>query len=71
MCIRDSTHPVAAAVWLAGGLLAHDAVLAPLALLVGVAVARIPDRRWRRALGIALLVSVSLALLAAPPLLRP
>lgn len=67
----SATHPVAAAAWLAGGLIAHDAVLAPLALVVGAGVSRIPDRRWRRGIAIALAVAVSLVVLAAPSWLRP
>lgn len=67
----SATRPLAAVAWLAGVLVVHDAVLAPLAVLVGaglVAVLRPPARRW---VGAALLVAVSLLLVAAPGVLQP
>lgn len=67
----SATRPWAAAVWLAGVLVAHDAVLAPVTVLVGVAVARaLPRRAGRLFAGVALL-AVTLLLVAAPVHLRP
>ncbi|MDT0344680.1 hypothetical protein [Streptomyces litchfieldiae] len=60
--------PREVAVWLAGVVLAHDLVLAPLVLLVGLAVRHVPARRAIRG---GLLVAGCLTLIALPPLLRP
>jgi putative Ca2+/H+ antiporter (TMEM165/GDT1 family) len=67
----SATRPVAAAVWLTGVLLAHDALLAPAALVVGVLLVRGLPRRMVRPLAATLLAALSLALVAAPGLLRP
>jgi len=67
----SATRPVAAAAWLAGVLVAHDAVLAPAALVVGVLLVRALPRRVVRPVAATLLATLSLTLVAAPGLLRP
>jgi putative Ca2+/H+ antiporter (TMEM165/GDT1 family) len=67
----SATRPLEASLWLAGVLVAHDAVLAPVAVLVGLAVSRaLPRRAGRLFAGVALL-AVTLILVAAPVHLRP
>ncbi|NBM19976.1 hypothetical protein GUY61_31365 [Streptomyces sp. GC420] len=63
--LRD---PLSVLVWLAGGIVLHDAVLAPLVLGAGLLLASLPARRTVRG---ALIVACSLTLVALPPLLRP
>lgn len=65
---EDAQDPWAVARWLAGALIAHDAVVAPLTLAVGLAVARLPGRRVVRG---TLLVAASLTAVAYPVLFRP
>ncbi|GGY84172.1 hypothetical protein [Streptomyces omiyaensis] len=55
-------------VWLAGALVVHDGVLAPLVLTVGLLIARRPGRGlWRGAL----VIAGSVVLVTLPLLLRP
>jgi hypothetical protein len=54
--------------WLVGADLAHDFVLAPLACLVGAAVARVLPRRWRAPVQAALLATGVLLIVAFPAL---
>jgi hypothetical protein len=67
----NATHPVVALVWLAGALVAHDAVLAPLTLLVGFVVVRVTPSRVRRLVAVLLFVAVSLLVVGAPGALKP
>lgn len=60
--------PTGAAVWLAGSVVLHDGLIAPLVLLAGLAVARGPAPRVVRA---ALVVGGCLTTVALPVLLRP
>jgi hypothetical protein len=60
------THPVNFATFLFGGLLAHDAVAAPVAAVVSVVLVRSVPARVRPAVMGALFVSVSLVLVAIP-----
>lgn len=60
--------PVQVATWLAGVLVVHDLLLAPLVLLVGLGLTRLPARRALRG---GLLVAGCVTLVALPPLLRP
>ncbi|WP_426368168.1 hypothetical protein [Streptomyces sp. E-08] len=60
--------PYDALVWLAGALVLHDGVLAPLVLAVGLLVAAVPGRRVVRG---ALIVCGVLVLVTLPLLLRP
>ena len=57
-----------ALVWLVGGVLLHDAVLAPLVIVVGLLVARTVPGAWRAPLAVGLLV-LGTATLAAVPVL--
>ncbi|SFK80999.1 hypothetical protein [Streptomyces pini] len=64
---REGTPP-RVAVWLAGAVLAHDLLLAPLVLLAGWALGRLPARPvWRGGL----VVAGCLTLVALPVMLRP
>jgi hypothetical protein len=54
--------------WLAGAVLLHDAVIAPLVFATGLLVARLPARP---AIRTALLTGGTLLLVALPALLRP
>lgn len=54
--------------WLAGAVLLHDAAIAPVVLLTGLLVTRLPARK---ALRTALLTGGSLLLITLPALLRP
>ncbi|WP_049578944.1 hypothetical protein [Streptomyces sp. SBT349] len=60
--------PAEVALWLGGALVAHDLLFAPLVLLAGLALRRLPGRRTVRA---GLLVAGSATLVALPILLRP
>jgi hypothetical protein len=67
---QDLEQVAAAVVWLVGGVLLHDAVLAPLTiLLVALAVRWLPDE-VRRPATVALIVVGPLTLLAVPVLGR-
>jgi hypothetical protein len=63
--------PVAVGVWLAGGVIAHDAVLAPAVVALGWLVARAVPRTVRGPLQAGALVAGSVALMSAPLWLRP
>ncbi|CAM5559206.1 hypothetical protein [Streptomyces avidinii] len=56
--------------WLAGGVLVHDALVAPLVIAVA-ALAAAAGLRLRGAARAALIVAGSLTVIALPPLLRP
>jgi hypothetical protein len=60
------THPLVTARWVVGLALAHDLVLVPLVLLVGVAVRRFVPDRSRSLVAGGLLVSGALVLVAWP-----
>ena len=57
------------ALWMAGGVLAHDALIAPLTLLLALAARALP-RWWRAPAAVGLLVLGSVTLLAIPVLGR-
>ncbi|MFH9728234.1 hypothetical protein ACH4M4_35500 [Streptomyces sp. NPDC017254] len=63
-------EPWSVVLWLAGGVLVHDAVIAPLVMAVG-ALAAAAGPRLRGAPRAALIVAGSLTVIALPPLLRP
>ena len=65
---RIDTRPGQLARFLLGGALAHDLLLAPVVLLVGVAVARSVGGRRRAPLQAALFISGTLALFTYPEL---
>jgi hypothetical protein len=60
------THPVAAATWVVGLAIAHDLVLVPTVLLVGVAVRRLAPPAVRASLAAALLIAGCVSLIAWP-----
>lgn len=62
----ERTQPLSAALWFGGGVLAHDAVLAPAVLLVAAAVARWVPAGARAVVQGALLVSGAVTLVALP-----
>jgi hypothetical protein len=65
---RGLTNLVATVVWLAGGVVAHDAVLAPLVVLLGVALLpRLPS--WSRGPAVAGFVVLLTVTLTAVPVL--
>ena len=57
--------------WLLGGLILHDAVLAPIVFITGYIAYRITGPRVRRALAAILLIGGSAALVALPEFLLP
>jgi hypothetical protein len=63
-----STAPVSWLAWFLGGLLAHDLLLAPAILAVGLMTRRLPDA-WRPPVRAALIVSGTLVLMSVPLLL--
>ncbi len=67
---RGTGDLVATVVWLAGGVLVHDAVLAPLTLLAGVVAGRLLPPRWRGAVARTAVLLGPLTLLAVPVLGR-
>ncbi|HWM06950.1 MAG TPA: hypothetical protein VNP92_31820 [Actinophytocola sp.] len=60
-----------AAFWLVGGPVVHDALVAPVVGLVGLALTRFVPRAWRVPVAVGAVLSGVLALLAAPLLWRP
>ena len=65
---RIDTRPSQLARFLLGGALAHDLVVAPLALLAGVALSRTVRGRWRAPVQSALFIAATLALFTYPAL---
>lgn len=61
---------VATVVWLGGGVVAHDAVLAPLTIVAGVLAARLLPRAWLGAAARLAVLVGPLTLLALPVLGR-
>ncbi|AJF70213.1 hypothetical protein SVTN_36440 [Streptomyces vietnamensis] len=66
--VVDQPDPLGVFVWLAGALVLHDGILAPLVLAVGLLLA---GRRRRGLLRGALLVAGSVVLVTLPLLVRP
>ncbi|MCT2582946.1 hypothetical protein [Actinophytocola gossypii] len=62
---------VPALLWFAGGPVVHDAVVAPLVGVVGLAVARFVPERWRAPVAVGAVSSGVLVVLAVPLLWRP
>lgn len=67
---QDGAQLRDAAVWLLGGVLLHDLVLAPLTLLVVALGARVLPGAWRAPAAVGLVVLAPLTLLAVPVLGR-
>ncbi|GGY16932.1 hypothetical protein [Streptomyces tanashiensis] len=66
--VADQPDPLGVLVWLAGALVLHDGILAPLVLAVGLLLV---GRRDRGVLRGALVVAGSLVLVTLPLLVRP
>lgn len=66
--LADLPDPLDVLVWMGGALVLHDAIIAPLVLAAGLAVAAVPARGLVRG---ALLTAGVLVLVTLPLLLRP
>jgi len=66
----DPEDIIDALIWLAGGVVVHDAVIAPLTIAVTVLVARVVPAGARRRLTVALVVLVTVTVTAVPVLGR-
>lgn len=68
--MRDFTSDrlVSAGIWVAGGILVHDAVIAPVTVVIGVVAARLLPRHARAPMGIAFLVWATLTVVFVPVL---
>lgn len=64
------SNTVAAAIWLAGGVVLHDAVLAPATLAAGLLLVRLVPSSWRGTVAGTLAVVGTLTLVAIPVLGR-
>lgn len=53
-------------IWLAGGVAAHDGLLAPLSVLLGWLILRHSPRRWRPLLRVGLLALATVVVIALP-----
>ncbi|MFI8966170.1 hypothetical protein ACIGO8_29115 [Streptomyces sp. NPDC053493] len=67
-CVAEQPDPPAVLVWLAGAVVLHDGIIAPLVLAVGLLVVGRPERGVLRC---ALVVAGSLLLVTLPLLVRP
>lgn len=68
--MRDfsSEQLISTGIWFAGGILLHDAVLAPVTVLLGVAASRLLPAHFRAATGLAFLVWATLTITFIPVL---
>ncbi|MFD8008824.1 hypothetical protein [Streptomyces sp. NPDC058955] len=66
--VADQPDPLGVLVWLAGAVVLHDGIIAPLVLVVGLSLVGRPERGVLRG---ALVVAGSLVLITLPLLLRP
>lgn len=66
----DLPDLVDAVLWLAGGVVLHDAVVAPLTILLTVALARVVPEAWRSRVTVAAVVLLTVTALAVPVLGR-
>lgn len=68
--MRDFTSErlVSAGIWLGGGIVLHDAVLAPVTVAIGVIAARLLPRYARAPMGIAFLMWATLTVVLVPVL---
>lgn len=60
------TRPAHLARWIFGSAIVHDVLLAPVVLLLGIAIARAVPAGWRRWVQAGLIVSGALAVVAFP-----
>lgn len=66
----DLPDIVNAALWLAGGVALHDAVIAPLTVVFTVLATRVVPEEWRTRVTVALIVLVTVTVTAIPVLGR-
>lgn len=66
----DLPDLVDAVLWLAGGVVLHDAVVAPLTILLTVALARVVPEAWRSRITVAAVVLLTVTAVAVPVLGR-
>lgn len=66
----DLPDIVDAVLWLAGGVVLHDAVVAPLTLLLTVVLARVVPEAWRSRVTVAAVVLLTVTAVAVPVLGR-
>lgn len=66
--VADQPDPLGVVVWLAGAVVLHDGIIAPLVLAIGLLLVGRPERGVLRG---ALVVAGSLVLIALPLLVRP
>lgn len=67
----DRPTTVSFTIWLAGGPVLHDFLLAPVVAAAGIAVATAVPPRWRAPIAAGLVVSGALLLVALPIAVRP
>jgi hypothetical protein len=68
--VFKSPDVVSALIWLGGGPVLHDALLAPIVAMVGTLLARVLPRSWRQAVTVGAVLSGVLVLIAVPALWR-
>ena len=66
----DLPDLVDAVLWLAGGVVLHDAVVAPLTILVTIALGRVVPEEWRSRVTVAAVVLLTVTAVAVPVLGR-
>jgi hypothetical protein len=67
---RNISDHAAVGEWLVGGVIGHDALLAPVVFVLCAIAYRFTDARWRGRLAALLLIGGSLILISIPALLR-
>ncbi len=67
---RGWSNAVAAGWWLAGGVVAHDAVLAPATIVVGLVLLRVVPAAWRGAVVAGGVVAATVTLAVVPTIGR-
>jgi hypothetical protein len=67
---REISDHAAVGEWLVGGVIGHDALLAPVVFVLCAIAYRFTDARWRGRLAALLLIGGSLILISVPALLR-
>ena len=65
---RSFTDPPGLAVWLGGGVIAHDAILAPLSLVVGAIASRIVPHHIRHVVAYGLVTAAVVLVVGVPVL---
>ncbi len=63
---RGETHPLGLAIWLGGGIVLHDFVLAPVVLALGLVIVRVVPLAVRAPVVVGLITAGTLLLIAVP-----